>query len=97
MIQQIISEINGFLCVQLTWRKPFIIYKLMKDRGANDMINNVENLYHKIENVVRIGDNTTEGFITTRGVSQGSILSPLLPIMIMDISKNYSICQRDCM
>lgn len=62
------------------------IWECLHKLGAsNSLIRKIQLLYEDCESCVQIGNGRSEWFRTKRGVQQGSALSPLLFIALMDV------------
>jgi hypothetical protein len=66
---------------------------LVERRVSTSLIEAIKSLYTDNKNYIRTANTISKGFITTKGVKQGCILSPLLFIIVMDtIAKE---CRKD--
>lgn len=79
------------------------IWKTLENRGINTTeIDMVKSLYNKTTNIVRTRNEESSEFVTTRGLRQGCVLSPLLFALIMDdvvkeckkVTRKYKIGRR---
>ena len=83
----------------LTWRKHSIVFHGMSSGGRCTqlgidewLVRLVQSMYKDVRSSIRVGDGYSEVFSVGVGVHQGSVLSPLLFIIVLEaLSREFHI------